>query len=182
MNENIIKEIQKTKTMLQDAINVYKIDLELSNKTKFENFGLIDIITSTTDSFKTLFEKYEQKLFLDLQSDIFIDGDIKQFKKAISNIILNAIVHSPKGNNIYINIISNKNCKVLEIINTGVNINETEIINIFKPFYQTDKSRTSKEDFGNGLGLFISQEILKKHNLKLNVLNLENAVKFYIEF
>ena len=56
------------------------------------------------------------------------------------------------------------------------------LLNIFKPFYQTDKSRTANEDFGNGLGLYITQEILKKNNLKLNVINLENAVKFYIEF
>lgn len=180
--ENILKEIDKTKKMLQDTINIYKIEADLSNINEFKNFQLIDVITTITDDFKTLFEKYQQKLSLNLQTDITIKGDINQFKKAISNVILNAIVHSPKDNNIFINTISNNKHKVLEIINTGVNINEDDINNIFKPFYQTDKSRTKNDDFGNGLGLYISQEILKKHNLKLNVINMENAVKFYIEF
>lgn len=180
--ENILLEIDKTKKMLQDTINIYKIEEDLSNTNEFKEFQLIDVITTITDDFKTLFEKYQQTLTLNLKNDITINGDINQFKKAISNLILNAIVHSPKGNKININIISNKNSKVLEIINTGTNINEDEINNIFKPFYQTDKSRTKNDDFGNGLGLYISQEILKKHNLKLNVINLDNAVKFYVEF
>ena len=180
--ENVLKEIDKTKKMLQDTINIYKIEADLSNINEFNDFQLIDVVTTITDDFKTLFEKYQQKLSLNLQSDITIKGDINQFKKAISNVILNAIVHSPKGNKIYINTISNNKHKILEIINTGVNIKDEEILNIFKPFYQTDKSRTKNDDFGNGLGLYISQEILKKHNLKLNVINIENAVKFYIEF
>ena len=45
-----------------------------------------------------------------------------------------------------------------------------------------DKSRTKKDDFGNGLGLYITKEILKKHNLEIDVLNVENGVKFYIIF
>lgn len=180
--ENVLKEIEKTKKMLQDTINIYKIEADLSIINELKSFQLIDIITTITDDFKTLFEKYRQTLSLNLQSDITINGDITQFKKAISNVILNAIVHSPKGNKIYINIINNSKHKILEIINTGINIKNDELINIFKPFYQTDKSRTKNDDFGNGLGLYISQEILKKHNLKLNVTNLENAVKFYIEF
>lgn len=180
--DNILIAIEKTKKMLQDTINIYKIEVELSNINDFKDFQLIDVITKITDDFKTLFEKYRQKLSLNLQSDITIKGDINQFKKAISNLILNAIVHSPKENEIKINIISNNKRKILEIINTGTNIEENELQNIFKPFYQTDKSRTKNDDFGNGLGLYISQEILKMHNLKLCVTNLENAVKFYIEF
>ena len=178
--DNLIKEITKTKQLLQDAINIYKIETELANTSNFEEFDLIDLITTITDDFKTLFEKYQQRLSLNFQSDIKINGDINQFKKAISNVILNAIVHSPKGNKISINIISKNKKKVLEIINTGITISEDEIENIFKPFFQADKSRTLNDDFGNGLGLYISQEILKGHNLKLDVVNLENAVKFYI--
>ena len=101
---------------------------------------------------------------------------------AIRNLLLNAIIHSPKNNNIYVNIVSNKINSVLEIINTGINISNNDINNIFKPFYRADKSRTKKDDFGNGLGLYITSEILKKHNLDINVENIDNGVKFYIVF
>ena len=72
--------------------------------------------------------------------------------------------------------------KTLEIINTGVNIEEEDLKNLFKPFYRADKSRTKKDDFGNGLGLYLTKEILKKHNLDVNVENIEDGVKFYIIF
>ena len=60
--DNLIKEITKTKQLLQDAINIYKIETELANTSNFEEFDLIDLITTITDDFKTLFEKYQHRL------------------------------------------------------------------------------------------------------------------------
>ena len=129
-----------------------------------------------------LITKYKHNLHLNIENEVNFIGDKDKMMVAIKNLILNAIIHSPEGNNIYINIISNKKHSILEIINTGINIEENELKNIFKPFYRTDKSRTKKDDFGNGLGLYITNEIIKKHKLELNVENIENGVKFYIIF
>ena len=97
---------------------------------------------------------------------------------AIKNLVINAIVHSPENSKIYINLEN----KTLEIINTGINIPREDMENIFKPFYRIDKSRTKNDDFGNGLGLYITNEIITKHDFFLGVENVENGVKFYIIF
>ena len=180
--DNVIEEIQKTKKMLQDTINIYKIDADLADKSLYSNFNLTELINEVTTDFKKLIEKYQHKLSLNIQTDVKIYANKVQFKKALSNLLLNAIVYSPVYSTIYINILNNEKQKTLEIINTGVTIPNEDIIHIFKPFYRIDKSRTSGEDYGNGLGLYITSEILKKHNLKINVINIENAVKFYINF
>lgn len=179
--ENILNEIDKTKKMLQDTINIYQLESEV-NKDSFVDFQIIDIVNSVTNDLSKLITKYKHSLHLNLPTDIRVYGDKDKITTAIKNLVLNAIIHSPENNEIHINIVSNKIHSVLEIINTGVNIDDEDLKNIFKPFYRTDKSRTKKEDFGNGLGLYITQEILKKHNLELNVLNIENGVKFYIIF
>ena len=167
--------------MLQDTINIYQIESEISQE-KFSEFQLIEVINSVTDDLNKLIAKYKHSLYLNLTSDITLNADKEKFIMAVRNLLLNAIIHSPEGNSIHINIISNKIHSVLEIINTGVNIKDDELENIFKPFYRTDKSRTKQDDFGNGLGLYITKEILKKHNLDINVENIENGVKFYIVF
>jgi two-component system sensor histidine kinase VanS len=180
--ENVLKEIDKTKKMLQDTINIYKIDADLADKSLYSDFNLIELVNEVTADFKKLIEKYQHKLSLNIQTDVKIHANKVQFKKALSNLLLNAIVYSPVDSTIYINILNIGKQKTLEIINTGVTIPNDDIIHIFKPFYRIDKSRTSGEDYGNGLGLYITSEILKKHNLEINVTNLENAVKFYINF
>lgn len=179
--ENILNEVETTKKMLQDTINIYQIESEIK-KEKFEEFNLIEVINNVTDDLSKLITKYKHTLHLNLTSDIKMNADKEKITMAIKNLVLNAIIHSPENNNIYINIISNKIHSVLEIINTGTNIMDCDIDNIFKPFYRADKSRTKKDDFGNGLGLYITKEILNKHNLEINVENIENGVKFYIIF
>ena len=179
--ENVLNEIETTKKMLQDTINIFQLESEITND-KFEEIQIIDVINTITNDLSTLIKKYNHTLHLNLSSDIKMLGDKEKILVAIRNLILNAIIHSPESNNIYINIISNKIHSVLEIINTGININDEDVNNIFKPFYRADKSRTKNDDFGNGLGLYITQEILKKHNLDIHVENIDNGVKFYIIF
>ena len=180
--DNVLLQIEKTITMLQDTINIYKIETELSDKSLYTKFHLIELINEVASDFKKLIEKYQHKLSLNLQTDVIISGNKTQIKKALSNLLLNAIVYSPVNSIISINLMNNDKQKILEIINTGTTLPEDEIVHIFKPFYRIDKSRTSGEDHGNGLGLYLTSEILKKHNYKINVTNLDNAVKFYITF
>ena len=179
--ENVLNEIETTKKMLQDTINIFRIESEIT-EDKFIEFQIIDVINNITEDLSTLIKKYKHTLHLNLSNDIKINGDKEKITTAIRNLVLNAIIHSPENNNIYINIVSNKIHSVLEIINTGVSISNDDIQNIFKPFYRVDKSRTKKDDFGNGLGLYITQEILNKHNLDVGVENIDNGVKFYIIF
>ena len=61
------------------------------------------------------------------------------------------------------------------------NMNESYAYKIGEHQYLI-RLRTKKDDFGNGLGLYITKEILNKHNLEINVENIENGVKFYIIF
>lgn len=179
--ENVLNEIETTKKMLQDTINIYQVESEIS-KENFQEIELIDIINTATNELSKLVTKYKHNIHLDFNSDVILKADKEKMLMAIKNLILNAIIHSPESSDIYINILSNKKHSILEIINTGVNISQEDIKNIFKPFYRADKSRTKKDDFGNGLGLYITNEIIKKHNLELNVENVDNGVKFYIVF
>lgn len=177
--DNIIVEIEKTTKMLQHTISIFKMDNEIELYEK-KPFGLIDTITKSTDNFKKLFEKYNQTLILNLQKDITIMGDQEKFTRAINNLIMNAIIYSPPGEKIEINLIQNAKNDILEIINTGITISDDDMPHIFDPFYRADKSRTKTNEEGNGLGLYIAKEIMRKHRFELNAINLDNAVKFYI--
>ena len=179
--ENILNEIDKTKKMLQDAINIYQIESEIL-ENNFKEVSLIEIVNDAASDLSKLIAKHKHTISLNLASDIKFMADKDKISTAIKNLILNAIIHSPEASNIYINIINNKVNSVLEVINTGVTLSEVDLKNIFKPFYRVDKSRTKNDDFGNGLGLSITQQILAKHNLDINVENIDNGVKFYIIF
>lgn len=174
---NVLNEIEKTTKMLQDTINVYQMDSSVSKENCVE-LSLFNLVNEITVDLDKLFKKYNHTLHLNLKKDIKIIADKEKITMALKNLLLNAIVHSPLNSDIYINI----DHRQLEIINTGVTIPTADLHNIFKPFYRVDKSRTKNDDFGNGLGLYITNEIISKHNYFLGVENLEDSVKFYIVF
>ena len=179
--ENILKEVNKTSNMLQEIMSIYKIEGE-NYKIKTELLDLYSILNETTTEVKTLSIKYSQKIEKNYKQGIFVNVDKSALKKVISNLLLNAIIYSPKNSLIQVNINSFKTNYVLEIINYGVVIPPEEISNVFEPFYRGDESRNKKEDHGNGLGLYVVKEILSKHQLEYGIVNINNGVKFYIIF
>ena len=177
--KNVLLQIEHTNNMIQDAMAIFKLENETS-VFDFEEFNLTELIIEATNNFSKLIEKHQHKLVLSLPHEVKIYADKKQFQRVLNNLITNAIVHSPEGNEIRINIYRSKNNNVLEIINTGVKIPQDEIEKIFEPFYMLDKSRTKTTERGNGLGLFIVKQILTKLHFDIGVSSLENGVKFYI--
>lgn len=82
--------------------------------------------------------------------------DRAQMRRVLLNIIRNAIEAMPKGGKLMIEIDNTEHHALINIIDTGTGIPEQEVANIFDPFFTT-------KDFGTGLGLTISQQIIQEH-------------------
>lgn len=83
------------------------------------------------------------------------------FKRAISNIISNALKYSTE---IIITFDSNKDNAIIYIEDNGSGIKKEDRKLVFKPFYRVDKSRSLDNSTNVGLGLAISREIINGHS------------------
>lgn len=178
---NIITECDKTSQMLQEIVNIYKIDSKNEVLEKKET-NLKDIIDEVIKEYQNLIIKYQKEVIITSDLNLTYNLNYNQFKKAIRNIFLNALIYSPLKEKITITLKTYDDYKALEITNYGVTIDKNDLKRLFEPFYRVDKSRTKKEDHGNGLGLYIVKEILDKHNLDFGIKNVTNGVTFYILF
>ena len=66
------------------------------------------------------------------------------------------------------------------MFNSGENIPESELENIWVKFYKVDKART-REYGGSGIGLSIVKAIMNAHNMEYGVKNTQNGVVFYFD-
>jgi len=96
-------------------------------------------------------------LDLDWSQDFMITCPIKKLEKALSNVFFNAVKYTPPGGNISIYCNSGN----LYIENECRPIPDDQLSRIYEPFYRPDVSR-SRDTGGNGLGLFITDKILRK--------------------
>jgi two-component system sensor histidine kinase VanS len=96
-------------------------------------------------------------------SDILILADKKLMGIVISNIIGNAVKHSPRGTEIHIRLDDDAKFTVL---NHGTHIGET----------------SADSDLSGGLGLYIVKSILEMHGFKYSFENTEDGMLFSIHF
>lgn len=99
----------------------------------------------------------------ELEQNLVVKGVQEEIRQVIINIIFNAIeVMATENSEAVIHIKGYRNDEkiVLETSNTGPKIPENLIKDIFEPFVTTKKT-------GTGLGLYVSKEIIEKHNGKL---------------
>lgn len=99
----------------------------------------------------------------ELEQNLFVKGVQEEIRQVIINIIFNAIeVMEAEKAEAVIHIKGYRNGEkiVLETSNTGPKIPEHLMKDIFEPFVTTKKT-------GTGLGLYVSKEIIEKHNGKL---------------
>ena len=68
----------------------------------------------------------------------------------------------------------------VHVFNTGKNIPEEDIPNIWQKFYKVDKART-REYGGNGIGLSIVKAIMDSYGKGFGVINKSNGVEFWFD-
>ena len=96
-----------------------------------------------------------------------ITGDKFRLQQVISNILNNAIKYSPNGDVVEVDLLEDKEWIYISINDYGEGIPPKSLEHIFEKYYRarTDESYTS----GLGLGLYISNEIIRRHGGEIKV-------------
>ena len=97
-----------------------------------------------------------------------IFGDFESLETAILNLVKNAIHYTPESGSVLIEIKKENNEVVLSVKDTGIGIDEKDLLHIFEPFYKADKSRSQFKG-GIGLGLSLVKKIIDKHGAKVTI-------------
>ena len=82
--------------------------------------------------------------------------------RAVSNLVSNAIAHTPPGGIVTLAAMNEVAAIRIEVSDTGVGIPAEALSRVFDRFFRVDPSR-SKTSGGTGLGLAIVQSILALH-------------------
>ncbi|MBT2293607.1 HAMP domain-containing histidine kinase [Paenibacillus albidus] len=93
---------------------------------------------------------------------IKIVADEDRLSQVWSNLIINSIKFTGSGGHIAITATEQGNQVVVTIADTGIGVEEEELLHIFKPFYKADRSRDHKIG-GSGIGLSIVKRIVDLH-------------------
>lgn len=92
-----------------------------------------------------------------------IKGELNKLQRVITNLVQNAIRHTPAGGSISLATQPAPDGVQVEVADTGEGIAPEDLPHIFEQFFRGEKSR-SRETGGAGLGLAIARRIVEAHH------------------
>ena len=96
---------------------------------------------------------------------VSIDPDL--FHRAISNLVINALVHNPPTTKVIVSVLKENQNIYISVRDNGIGISETEQAELFTRYYRGTNTKEKTE--GSGLGLAIAKQIIVLHGGEIAV-------------
>lgn len=135
----------------------------------YTKVNAVDLLTRVVNNFKgsASVKNIEMNLTVPKQ-EYLIEIDEDKIIQVLSNIINNAIRHTPVGKKINVSLAGSDEIVNLSVADEGPGINSEDLPFIFDRFYRGSKSR-NRSDGGAGLGLAIAKSLVEAHGGKIEV-------------
>lgn len=108
------------------------------------------------------------RIQIDTDPGLWLRGNEAELRSAFSNLVGNAVQHTPDGSTITIRWQLQDDSPVLEVQDNGEGIAAEHLPRLSERFYRVDASR-SRAKGGTGLGLAIVKHALARHEAELRV-------------
>jgi signal transduction histidine kinase len=129
-------------------------------------FSLAKILEETCASVVEQTREFDIIMDKDVKTDASIIGSADDFRRAILNVLLNAIdavtAVDDRKRRISIRTCKSQNEVKLRVSDNGLGMDKEEQDRVFSPYFTTKKS-------GTGLGLYIAQKIIKDHRGRIKI-------------
>lgn len=157
---SMVEELERLLHMVSDMLYLAKTEnqLEILNRSII---NLHDQSTKLAEFYGLMAEDKEVTLVVLGQGHIH--GDRLMVRRAISNLLSNAIRHADNQSTITIAIDATAEQTVLAVTNIGETIAPKKQVRLFDRFYRADDARTHPGSDGAGLGLAITKAVMLAH-------------------
>nr|WP_154134912.1 heavy metal sensor histidine kinase [Herbaspirillum sp. CAH-3] len=173
------EELQRLARTISDMLFLAQTENGISLPS-YEPLKLQDEITELLDFYDALAE--EKGVNLQLTGDAIVRGDRLMVRRALSNLISNAMRYTPAAGSIAVSIARSEGDVLVAVENDGPEIPEEHLPHLFDRFYRADKSRTKLDTDSAGLGLSITQAIMRAHQGNVTVRSSQGKTRFTLRF
>lgn len=155
-------QLNKLTNLINDLLDITKIEtgkLQLNKR----NFEINELIKETAEEIQRT--ACHHSIQLDLAPESVISGDRDRISQVLINYLTNAIKYSPGADLVKVRSTLKENTITVGVEDFGLGISDENKKHLFERFYRVEGN--DQETYpGLGLGLFISKEIISRHNGK----------------
>ncbi|MFK3972526.1 phosphate regulon sensor histidine kinase PhoR [Pseudomonas sp. NPDC087358] len=157
----------RMQTLLNDLLLLAKLEAT-DYPSDNQPIAVPGLLQSIKNDAQALSGAKNQKITLDLESDVSLKGSEAELRSAFSNLIFNAVKYTPAEGQIRIRWWADGRGAHLSVQDSGIGIDSKHIPRLTERFYRVDSSRASNTG-GTGLGLAIVKHVLLRHRGTLEI-------------
>lgn len=179
MLDRIEKEASRLNELVGELLQVTRAEGDPSLH-KAETVHLDELLADIV--YDSLIEAKAKDCTLDLKApqSITLSGDEELIRRAIENVVRNAIRYAPRDTAIDIQLKKTGDLAEINVRDFGPGVPEDALPRIFDPFYRVDSDR-NRASGGVGLGLAIARRAVELHRGKLEARNANPGLLVTIE-
>lgn len=159
----ILKNVNHTEKMINDLKLTYQLDSgavpyhpQMVRLVRFLKELVIDIVNDPAFASRSI--EFESNI---QECEVCLDIDL--FRRAVNNLIINALTHNPPETKVTISIGTDSKERILICISdNGTGMSDKEQSELFNRYYRGTNTKEKPE--GSGLGLAIAKQIITLHN------------------
>lgn len=177
---NIIKRNSyKLLKLINNLIDTSKLENDFYKLEK-RNIDIVSMIEGTVECIeKYSLEKNIQLIFDTNKEECMVSVDPEAIDRIVMNLLSNAIKFSPMNSEIFVYLnIDSENINI-SVIDKGKGISKEEQDKIFNRFYQCT-NRGDEEYIGSGIGLDLTNYLVKAHGGSISVNSVKNKGSEFI--
>lgn len=178
----ILKNVNHTEKMINDLKLTYQLDSgampyhpQTVRLVRFLKELVIDIVNDPAFANRSI--EFESNI---QECEVCLDIDL--FRRAVNNLIINALTHNPPETKVTISIDTDSKKRILICISdNGIGMSDKEQSELFNRYYRGTNMKEKPE--GSGLGLAIAKQIITLHNGNIAVKSKRGeGIRFTIVF
>lgn len=157
-------QLEKLNSLIADLLDISKIE---SGKLKFnkQNFAIDTLLDNVIEVMHQ--SNPEFRINKNGQANCKVYGDEMRIEQVVVNFLTNAIKYSPGTNEILLTVKVENEQLYVGVKDYGIGMLPDHQAHVFDKFYRVEE--TSQRFQGLGIGLYISSEIIRRHEGKIGV-------------
>lgn len=160
--ESIVEEFERLSQMIENILFLARSE-NPQQAMKYTVIKLDEMFSDIIDFFNVVADEKQISLRWEVKNNLSIKADATMLRRALSNLIANALKYTSAGGKITLSAHTKKDTVEISVRDTGIGIAAEHIPHLFDRFYRVDSAR-SHHTGGTGLGLALVKLIMDLHH------------------
>src|SRR5580704_13643208 len=180
MLDRIQKEADRLNELVGELLQVTRVETDPSMQ-KTDTVHLDELLADLVYDSLLEAKAKDCTLLLKAPASAIVTGDEELIRRALENVIRNAIRYAPRGTAVDIEMAKLHDATIVSVRDYGPGVPDEALTRIFDPFYRVDSDR-NRASGGLGLGLAIARRSVQLHKGTLTAQNARPGLLVTMEF